>query len=73
MTVLSNFTDAELRKWATAYGVSTKSDSREELLSALVRSRVCQSLYLHPLAKSLAFLLRPIKFTGIDRACIQFG
>ena len=37
MTVLSNFTDAELRKWANAYGVSTKGDSRDELLSALVR------------------------------------
>ncbi len=38
MTVLSNFTDAELRKWASAYGVSTKGDSRDELLSALVRA-----------------------------------
>ena len=37
MSVLSNFSDAELRKWAHAYGVECgERDSRDTLLSKLV-------------------------------------
>jgi hypothetical protein len=63
MSVLSNFSDAELRKWADAYGVEhSAKDSRDSLLSKLVRAptlfaNFTVSFFVYRLAKSIVILL----------------